>query len=603
MNELIWDHYNARGLTPEMVASTFVAPSQFALIDTPRNTVVLGARGSGKTTILRMFEPRAQVSWAVQNNALKVSASLGIFVPIDASWLASLRQTVSGAAAAIDWSTAALCIYSLAVARAVVDVMVYRTKDPVGKASAYGLSMTRDDETRWCKEVSDLLMLTSPGVTFRDLRFQITSDLARFPQRLLGMDGAGRDSLFTALSDPVLIAATACDLFNTLVEEPNRRWLLLCDEIEIAPSIVRERLFRALRATPSPLIVKLALTPVVRGLGRELAEQPMPANDFDTVSLSYASKEDASAKRSREKFCVAIWSQMCEEKFASASEETMSPFRVLVQPDLSGSIRRRGATPQRRNASPEDRYGPLFIELCKVDASFANYLQSKDITPERLHLCTPEQFDAVVRKVAPLAELRLYFFSSAQSGRTLASRRSPALYTGAKKLFQLSEGHPRWLKSTLGTLLTKLDKNNTISVASQAAEIRSATERLLSRIRAIPTQSTESSAFDLLEGLGVYFKNEVLGVKFKADPALSFKVDPNISDAIAKAIEDCLFIGALVPMTEEISGLIQDGVSGKRLRLSNWLAPHYRLPLITGKSVLLSTVLSGDHDDQLGLEV
>jgi hypothetical protein len=604
MSDFVWDHYNARGLTPEMVASSFVTPSQFSLVNTPRNTVVLGARGSGKTTILRMFEPRAQVSWAKKNIDTNEINSLGVFVPIDASWLASLRQTVSGSMPHVDWNMAALCIYSLAVARAVVDVMIYRTKDQSGKASAYGITLSSVDETKLCKEISKILVLSEPGISLRDLRFQITSDLAQFPQRLIKIDSTNQTELFSALSDPVLIASTACDLFNTLTSEQNRRWILLCDEIEIAPEVVRERLFRALRATPSPLILKLALTPVVKGLGRELAEQPLPSHDYDVVSLSYASKEDASARRSRELFCLAIWNQMCREKFPLADQEFVNAHRILEQPNLHGSIRRRGARSNKNINKGEDRYGKLFVELCKIDASFKEYLDSKSVDPEKLENCTPEQFDSVVRKVAPLAELRLFFLSGASSSRVLASRRSPTLYTGAKKIFQLSEGHPRWLKSTLGTLLTKVDgKNNLISIASQAAEIKSSVERLNSRIKAVPAKSLEASSSRLLDNLGDYFEKEVLGLSFKADPALSFKVDVNISEEISKAIEDSLFIGALIPMTEEVSGLMQDGVSGKRLRLSNWLAPHYRLPLIAGKSVLLSRILDDVHDDQLGLEI
>jgi hypothetical protein len=81
-----------------------------------------------------------------------------------------------------------------------------------------------------------------------------------------------------------------------------------------------------------------------------------------------------------------------------------------------------------------------------------------------------------------------------------------------------------------------------------------------------------------------------------------------VSPADKSAIEDCLFIGALIPMVEEGSGLLHDGISGRRLRLSYWLSPHYHLPLITGRPVALSAILAAakaasNDSSQLSLSI
>ena len=173
----------------------------------------------------------------------------------------------------------------------------------------------------------------------------------------------------------------------------------------------------------------------------------------------------------------------------------------------------------------------------------------------------------------------------------MASRRTPTLYTGAAKVFAMSEAHPRWLKATLAAMLSRMDRRGFVTIGSQANEIKHAVERLGSRIRAVPAPNSESSAHKLLERLGSFFTAQVLGERFTADPVLSFVVD-DVSADVLRAIEDSMFIGALIPMVEDASGLMHEGIVGRRLRLSYWLAPDFRLPLITGKTAQLSRILS-----------
>lgn len=604
----IWDHYNARGLTPEMVAASFVAPLQFATIARPNNTVVLGARGSGKTTLLRMLEPRAQAAIAESTKKPPLS-SVGVFVPIDASWLASLRQMCIDHSAHVDWNAAALCVYSMSVARAVVDVMIYRTKRESGAPTAYAVNLDRTDEERLSKEFSKILCLSELCFSFRDVRFRVTADLSTFPQRAARFSNDERRSFFTSLSDPVLIAATLCGLFNGLAEESDRRWALLCDEIEIAPPEVQEALFRALRATPAPLILKMSLTPVVHGFGKGLPEQPLPSHDYDVESLSYSTRGGLRSGVQRDRFCEAIWRGLVESRRDAQWLE--SPYKTLEDPNVSTVISRRGAAALSKVGSKGgDRYSQLFLELAKIDSSFAGYLHSKGVDPSALNSVSVGVRDAIVRKIAPLAEHRLFYKSgNSESGRSIAIRTSPVIFTGASRIFAMSEGHPRWLKSTLSAMLDSVGASRTISVPVQSNEIVHSVERLRSRIRAVPAQSGHlSSASTLLDLVGKFFAREVLGGVFKPDPYLSFIVDDEVASPVIRAIEDGLFIGALIPMSDEASGMLYEGVVGKRLRISYWLSPFYRLPLITGRPIALSRILNGDHlaegrVDQLDLQI
>lgn len=599
------DHYNARGLTPEMVAASFVAPPQFASVRKVRNTVIFGARGSGKTTLLRMLEPRAQVAWSHLTGE-PVHDAIGVFVPVDASWLASLRQAHSSSATDDRWEVVAACVYTLAVVRAIVDVMIYRSKDERALSSSYGARISSAGEEKIAAEAAAILQLSERCLSLRDLRFRITGDLTRLPLRLAASDASERARLIGALGDPVGIAAAICDLFNVVSGDVDRRWALLCDEIEIAPEVVQQRLFLALRATPAPVILKMSLTPLVRGVGKDLPEFPMPGNDYDVETLIYSTKSGVGSKKAKDAFCQAIWEHLYSERFPRSP--SLSPYRVLSEPVLVTSSRRRGVSQKKHGDFDVRRsYEVIFAELAKIDSSFKTYLSSKGIDAEHLSAVGPAARDAVVRKIGAIAELRL-FYRSLNEGR-LSGRTSLAPYVGASRLFDVSEGHPRWLKSTLGAMLDAVSAPESVSVAVQERELRHSVDRLVSRIRAAPPRcGLDSSSYGFLDRVGKFFANEVLGERFKADPYLSFVVDEAVSPADKSAIEDCLFIGALIPMVEEGSGLLHDGISGRRLRLSYWLSPHYHLPLITGRPVALSAILAAakaasNDSSQLSLSI
>src|ERR1700722_5718334 len=84
----IFESFNARALTPDQVAATFVPSRQFQDLCKRCHTIVLGPRGSGKTTLLKMLEPAALEAWRhpfADEIASRIDFT-GIFVATDISW-------------------------------------------------------------------------------------------------------------------------------------------------------------------------------------------------------------------------------------------------------------------------------------------------------------------------------------------------------------------------------------------------------------------------------------------------------------------------------------------------------------------------------------
>lgn len=581
-NMVLGEHYNARGLSPEMVAKTFVPPPQFDIVAAPSNSVLVGPRGSGKTTLLRMLDPRAVTSWQADQGRNKVSY-IGIFVPVDVAWVSSLVNTL-GPDHGEDAHLAHLAVYTLAVARALIDVMRWRGSE--GTHDEFRVSMSLEQEITLAQALSEIFFNERRAKTLLELRLLISRELVALPRSWRRGDSQLREGLVSGLANPLASAASACDSFNVIFEQHDRKWAILCDELELAPKAVQQMLFSGLRAAPSPLILKYSITPRRQlPLGDE-ADRPLPANDFDVIPLTYATREEGIPERDRAKFCAALWRSIVLERAPDVAEALENPFKVLVGLSNQNFL----SSTDEASDGLDRNFGGIFRSLAQKDASFANFMAKKGVDLSNLDLVSQSLKDSVVRKVRPLVEIRDHHFGESDGVSRRKGRKSYAPYCGARRVFAVSEGHPRWLKYTLGSMIDGLNDKGKIRVPEQSREIERSIHRIEARVRALP--SSNLSTYQVIDLVGRYFQSQVLGREFTADPYLSFIVDDDVPGEVVGCLEQALYIGVVIPMQVDIATVFTNGLMGKRFRLSNWLAPLYKLPLITGKVAKLSTIVS-----------
>lgn len=585
------EHYNARGLTPEVIADSFVASSQFWQVSSHGNSVLVGPRGSGKTTLLRMLDPRALGRW-LENpkhqtpKGWSPPAYLGVFVPIDTAWVSSLTNATDGEQDGRDQLY--LAVYSLASARCLAEVMRWRIV--CGKSDVRPkFSVDGAIELELSRHLGEIFLLERGIRSLLELRIELSKRIAALPGDWESAKDSEQSSLVAGLQNPLALVASACDVFNALADEPDRKWSLLCDELEIAPLSVRRVLFTGLRAAPSPLLLKMALTPKEQLGAGSHSDPPLPANDYEVVPLSYPTREEGAPERAREEFCIAMWRSLVNERGEDLAQKLENPFRAFEEARRG---LKKGAT-QRSGGELEAKFGVLFRSLAAKDVSFAHYLAKKDIDVSDLDNNPPAKRDAVIRKVRPIVEARDHNLRLGGDGRlTRISRRSTNLYCGAKRVFAVSEGHPRWLKYTLSAMLMRASSSAPyIRLTDQGRELRHAVQRIDARLRALPVDV--ESPYEFVQTVGAYFAGQILGADFRADPALSFIVDAAVSRDMQAAVAQALYIGALVPLQADVFHLFTKGLEGRRFRLSNWLAPAFALPLMTGKVINLSTILEG----------
>src|SRR5205085_756738 len=94
------------------------------------------------------------------------------------------------------------------------------------------------------------------------------------------------------LSLPLIDSVVAAvEVFNDAAKDPEGKWALLCDELELAPIWLREELFQSLRSVDARLLFKLSLSPFDADTTPSSITAPMAQNDFDAIPLWYAKKE------------------------------------------------------------------------------------------------------------------------------------------------------------------------------------------------------------------------------------------------------------------------------------------------------------------------
>src|SRR6187402_1079836 len=80
--------YNARHLEPQEVAKTFIWSESFEKLIQKNHSVILGARGCGKTTLMKMLTLPALHAWkdSRSNNIKKKISFYSIYISTDIYW-------------------------------------------------------------------------------------------------------------------------------------------------------------------------------------------------------------------------------------------------------------------------------------------------------------------------------------------------------------------------------------------------------------------------------------------------------------------------------------------------------------------------------------
>lgn len=554
---------NAKRMTADQVAASFVVPTTFDQMAGQDHVYVIGPRGSGKTTLLRMLTGEGLSAWegAEADAARRRIRFSSIFVPADELW-ASQSSTLNVRAAFVSQ-----------VLLALIDTIRYRIARNSDRRRTH-LPAVIDNESEASLVTHFCALWGLPPVAggFHALQMQIELFLATLSRS----DISGHP---LAQPDALRLVGPAIQAFNRVAGQDQHFWALLLDEMELAPVEVHRMVTSFVRGGPVGLILKVSMSPFDRYMefyGEE--SLPSPGNDFQTVYLTGQSTRDLRT------FTNGLW--------VEALRARDLPIRDLNQALSENHY-------SRRDRSAEERSGVAFVaSLAQRDTGLRDWLRRRGVNLQDVTQMTYFDRSSTLRKITPLLVYRdaLLNFRDGQPVRR-SRKKSFEPFTGPTAIVTILEGNPRWIKSAFAQMLNFYDaRTGSVSLGFQFDAIESVSNRFESLLRVLPTRQGTGDAvppLQLVDTIARHLHERNLG-HFNADAPNSFTVDRRVSAEVERALMLCLYAGAIVHIRDRRSPAVLSSFTNQRFRLTNLLAVRdgRELPLRLGKDVSLSTILA-----------
>lgn len=553
------DGFNAKRMTADQVAGSFVVPAEFDRLSSNDHVYVIGPRGSGKTTMLRMLTGETLSAWdgPEADAARRQIDYTSIFVPADELW-ASQASTGNVRVA-----------FAGQLLLAAIDTMTYRVSGAPDVHLPASLPTT--DEAALTTHFAQLWGLGNILGGFRGLQRALELLLLRLPREDLGEHTL-------AAPDSLRLLAPALEAFNREVGQRGHRWALLLDEMELAPPSVHAMVTRFVRGGPPTLTLKISMSPFDRFM--EIYGQdalPAPGNDFDTIYLS------GRPVRELRTFTNGLW--------RSALKSRDLPHR-----DLAAVLDDRAPAPRDRQASERSGIG-LVRSMAGRDPELREWLRRRNVNLNDAASMSYFERSATIRKISPLLVYRdtLLNFRDGQPVKR-SRKKSFEPFTGATAVATILEGNPRWIKSAFAQMLERYDaRAQSISAGFQLDALTSVADRFEALLRVLPTRQGAGEAMaplHLVDTVSRYLRDRNLG-PFSADAPNSFVVDFGTPEEVRRALLLCLYAGAIVHLRSRNSPAVLSSFTNERFRLTYLLSVRdgKELPLRLGKDVRLTSVL------------
>jgi energy-coupling factor transporter ATP-binding protein EcfA2 len=586
MSSYPYESFNARNYTPAQVAETFISSSEYSDLWKNEHSVVLGPRGSGKTTLFKMLTLQALYAWKDQYaEQLRTTRPFtAIYVPTDMHWHRQLKHAEEQLRKAPRFSLAAsraavTTNILLAVARTFQDRILLESEP------------SEESESRLCSLLAQQWRLAKAIPCIDVIVLALKARIAAIRQ-------AVNQAIFLNSTDEQLTDIpeyyhldylaeldVACTAFDTICRPRGaQKWAICLDELELAPEWLQNLAFSQQRSTEEQFLIKLSTSPIPKALGLTEAR---PKQDFRLICMwNYSGRADDS-------FAENLSRSVLKRRLGVA----VSPAAVFGKSDLIIAVENEEADKYERGSQE----WALFRNACEWDASLRQLLHNAGIDPFDPVTDDIKLRDSLLRKAKPVAILRSAFLKGVDAGKVVRrSRKLATIYYGREAVYRISDGNPRRLIGILGDLCDKLERGKDGGVVKlpehvQAEVLTRASLHFSGYVHALPGAVTplEGNRIDLttlLRVIGDYFRGRMFGAKFELDPVGSFRIDSNIIDEVIELLRLGVYHGALV-YVDPIPDTIETNLRGKRFRLSYMLAPLLKLPLNLHDSVSLSAIL------------
>jgi hypothetical protein len=572
MKSNIFEVANARDMDSLQIADEFIWTSTFDRLFSNKNHIILGARGSGKTALIKMlaFDGLSNVTNETAKKYVADKTFIGTFLPLRAEFTTKLKL--------IDNNTSMqdyFFIWSMNLASC--NQFLNTARHCINKYSLGSIEQIRTESNlseklgiAWFDKKFNSLKEISLHLSNIEYEKNYTFNKVTFGFQLESTDFDIGKKFHADLFTPFKKAIDA--LKECINFKENTIWSLCIDEAEILTDSQWVLLNTQMR-TYSDIVFKITTMPYKHKSLDTLTEQKLNVkHDFEYIYLDRLGTLDKPQKEADQiiqKFAIQLFSNKI--KNSSYKNQGISLNSLLGKSDL---------TDNSANILSADKLMVLIRKYCT----------EKTVTRAELLFERNRKgkfSDQIERPLRPLLILKDYLESTTGQGFS-----SPQIYSGVDIAIKCCDGNPRKLINLFNRLIsTSTNSDLGFRPLSQSQQGRILKNFSVSELESIKVEDNGYKASQLLVSIGNYFKTALHNNKIGIHINMAFEFDTGDSSTWAH-IMNAVDLGLLIP--EINAGLDKDSMpvmSGK-FQIAGCLAPYFFLLPRKGEPLLLSTIIS-----------
>lgn len=567
----IYESFNARTLSNDALCETFIVSEHFRNLASPNHTIVVGPRGSGKTTLMRMLQVETLKIWEDQESEefrKKISFS-GVFIPTDRLWKnQSDKLSDSNIITAHEAKSLVIASFTYHILERLTQTLISRTKS--GDESFKSISLNKSNEAQLTLELAKTWKVKPNISSLLSLSSAITQkkkEISDYISCVLSNTVKTHSHPERVEGDITSTIGASITLINNYINEADGKWCFLFDELELAPEEIIQPLVDSMRGGPENIILKLSLSPY----HRELIVTNSPLSSMKNQDISFICLTGSSVQDGLE-----FSRKLCGNIFAKNG----------LEKDIEEYFE------QPKELSEE----AVFSELASKDPDFKAYLHKNKIEIGKIKLYTEEDKRPTIRKVKFIANLRNYYL---KANKRASRKQAPSYYAGFNEICKALEYNPRMLIGVMNKISQKASNERKITISAQLtalSEMNNSYQDLLQTI-AIDSQGNElRSIYDLVEAIGKELSKDISGEKFTAEPKGVITFRTKISGNYVEAIGFALNSGALIIENDKDESLFnKNKMSTAECRLSYLFSHKFGILTNKGRKVELGRLLGAEQ--------